>query len=144
MKRYSRLIILFGGAFGCIAINVWLIKTGHYRWPLVVLVVYLLGTPLLIRKLPPVATDSNQIRRHQLKGASSARRMGWIYVAGLVLGTLNLVSGGTHGIPWWGVVLLFAWSGFLIWSSFSIAKRLKKTAAASQPDTPSEPTGIRH
>ena len=135
MKRYSRLIVLFGGAFGCVAVNVWLIETGHYRWPLVVVVAYLLGTPLIIMKLPPVTTDPQQIRGHQLKGASSARRLGWIYVAGFVLGTLNLLSGGAQGIPWWVVVLLLGWSGFLICSSFSVAKRLKKAAAASQADT---------
>jgi hypothetical protein len=63
--------------------------------------------------------------------------MGWIYVAGLVLGTLNFLTGSAKGIPWWGIVLAFGWSGFLIWSCFSIARRFKK--AASQPDTPAAP-----
>ena len=138
MKRYSRLIVLFGGGFACVAINFWLITTGHYRWPLVVLVAYLVGVPLVIRKLPPVTKDPQQIRGHQFKASRAARRMGWIYVAGLVLGTVNFLSGGANGIPWWGVVLAFGWSGFLIWSSFWIARRLKK-AAAGQPGTPTAP-----
>jgi hypothetical protein len=138
MKRYSRFIVLFGGAVACVAINFWLITTGHYRWPLVVLVAYLVGVPLVIRKLPPVTKDPQQMRGHQFKASRAARRMGWIYVAGLVLGTLNFLSGGANGIPWWGVVLAFGWSGFLIWSCFWIARRLKK-AAAGQPDTPAAP-----
>jgi hypothetical protein len=109
MKRYSRLIVLFGGGFACVAINFWLITTGHYRWPLVVLVAYLVGVPLVIRKLPPVTKDPQQIRGHQFKASRAARRMGWIYVG-----------------------------GFLIWSSFWIARRLKK-AAAGQPGTPTAP-----
>jgi hypothetical protein len=77
MKRYSpALIVLFGGAFLCVAINYWLITTGHYRWPLVVLVAYLVGTPLIIRKLFFVTGDSNEIRRQ--KASISARRVGWI------------------------------------------------------------------
>ena len=32
MKRYSRLIVLFGGSF-CVAVNFWLIWTRHYRLP---------------------------------------------------------------------------------------------------------------
>jgi len=64
--------------------------------------------------------------------------MGWMYVAGLMLGTSNFLFGGTSGSPWWVVVLAFGWSGFLIWSSFWIARRLKK-AAAEQPDTPAAP-----
>jgi hypothetical protein len=138
MKRYSRLIVLFGGAFACVAINFWLIRTGQYRWPLVVFVVYLVGVSVVIRKLPPVTRDTEEIRGHQFKASRAARRMGWIYVAGLVLGTLNFLSGGANGIPWWGIVLAMGWSGFLIWSCFWIARRLKR-AAASQPDIPAAP-----
>jgi hypothetical protein len=110
MKRYSRLIVLFGGAFACVAINFWLIRTGQYRWPLVVFVVYLVGVSVVIRKLPPVTRDTEEIRGHQFKASRAARRMGWIYVAGLVLGTLNFLSGGANGIPWWGIVLAMGWS----------------------------------
>jgi hypothetical protein len=136
MKQYSRIIVLVGSALGCVAVNSWLIMTGHYRWPGVVLVVCLVGTPLVIRKLPPVTTDPNQIRMHQLRAVSSARRLGWIYVAGLILGTLNLFFGGTHGLPWWGVVLAFGWSGFLIWSCFWMARRFKQAVSASESDQP--------
>ena len=118
MKRYSRLMVLFGGAFACVAINVWLIETGHYRWPLIVLVAYFGGVALVMRRLPPLSTDPQQIRGYQFKGSRAVRRMGWIYIAGLVLGTLNVLSGGAQGIPWWGIVLALGWSGFLIWSCF--------------------------
>ena len=115
MKRYSRLIVLFGGGFACVAINFWLIMTGHYRWPLVVLVAYLVGAPWVIKKLPPVTRDPQQIRENQFKASRAARRMGWLYVVGLVLGTLNFLSGGANGIPWWGIGLAFGWSGLSDW-----------------------------
>lgn len=76
MKPYSRIIVvLFGGAFAVVAINSWLIMTGRYRWPLAVLVAYLVGAPLIIRKFPFVAKDSSE--KYQLKAAISARRLGW-------------------------------------------------------------------
>jgi hypothetical protein len=138
MKRYSRLIVLFGGAVACVAINFWLVTTGHYRWPLVVFVAYLVAVSVVIRRLPPVTRDPEDIRGHQFKASRAVRRMGWIYVAGLVFGTLNFLSGGANGTPWWGIVLAFGWSVFLIWICFWIARRLKK-AAASQPETPAAP-----
>lgn len=142
MKRHSRVIVFFGCVFGCVAINSWLIMTGHYRLPVVVLVACLVGTPLIIWKLPPLLTrDPQQIRGHQLKAASSARLLGWICVAGLVFGTLNFLSGGANEIPWWGTALMFAWSGFLIWSCFWLAKCLKKKSAAGQNDESAGPTG---
>ena len=51
IKQYSRIIVLFGEAFGCLIINFWLIETGHYRWPLVVFVAFLVGMPLIVRRL---------------------------------------------------------------------------------------------
>jgi hypothetical protein len=138
MKRHSLLIVLFGGAFACVAINFSLIMTGHYRWPMVVFLAYIVGVPLIIRKLPPISKDPQEIRGHQVKASRAARRMGWIYVAGLVLGTLHVVSGGAKGIPWWVIVLLSGWSGYLIWSCFWIARRFK-AGAARQPDTPAAP-----
>jgi hypothetical protein len=51
MKLYTRLIVLFGGAFGCVAINFWLITTRRYRWPLVVFVAYLVGMSVIIREI---------------------------------------------------------------------------------------------
>lgn len=139
MKRYSRYIVFFGSAFSCVLINFWLIITGHYPWALVVLVAFLVGTPLIVRKLPPITREPQQIRSHQLNSASSARRLGWIFFAGIVFGTLNLLSGGAKAIPWWGVTLICSWSGFLIWGCFSLAKRLKKVAAEGQPHKPAEP-----
>jgi hypothetical protein len=105
VKRYSRLIVLFGGSFACVAVNFWLIWTGHYRLPFFVLLACLIGIPLVIRKLPPVTTDPQAIRSNQVRAASSLRRMGWIYVAGLVLGTLNLLGGGLKDAPWWAALI---------------------------------------
>jgi hypothetical protein len=77
MKQYSRIfVVLFGVACAVVAINLWLITEGHYRWPLVVLVAYLVGAPLIIRKFHLVAKNTNE--RLQLKAAIPARRSGWI------------------------------------------------------------------
>ena len=130
MKQHSRIIVLLGSGFACVAINFWLITTGHYRWPLVVLIACLVGVPLVIRRLPPVTKDPEQIRTSQLKAVSSVRRLGWIYVAGLILGTLNLLSGDSHDLPWWGIVLALGWSGFLIWTCFWLARHFKGAATA--------------
>jgi hypothetical protein len=105
VKRYSRLIVLFGGSFACVAVNFWLIWTGHYRLPFFALLACLIGIPLVIRKLPPVTTDPQAIRSNQVQAASSLRRMGRIYVAGLVLGTLNLLGGGLKDAPWWAALI---------------------------------------
>lgn len=67
-----------------------------------------------------------EIRNNQLKAASAVRLLGWIYVAGLVFGTLNFLSGGAKALPWWGIVLSIGWSAFLIWGCFSLAKKFKK------------------
>jgi len=76
MNQYSRIIVvLFDGAFAVVAINFWLITTGHYRWPLAVLVAYLVGAPLIIRKFRLVMKDANE--GHQLKAVTSGRRWGW-------------------------------------------------------------------
>ena len=82
------------------------ISLPHYRWPLIVFVAYLVGVSVLMRKLPPVTRNSEEIRERQFK----ASRMGWIYVAGLVLGTLNFLSGGAKAFrggescwPWGGM-----------------------------------------
>jgi hypothetical protein len=137
LQRHSRVIIIFGMAFACVGINFWLLMTGHYRWPLFVLIACLVGVPLIIRKLPPSTLDSEQIRNKQARAASAARRLGWIYVWALILATLELFSGGWKELPWWAIPIGFGVSGFLIWSSFSSAKRLRKASTTAQSDTPS-------
>ena len=135
MERYSRLIVLFGGSFGCVAVNVWLIMTGHYRLPFFALVACLIGIPLVLRKLAPVTTDPVEVRSNQVRAASSLRRLGWIYVGGLVLGTLNILSGGLKEAPWWAALICIGWSAFLIWACFWAAKRYKN-ASAKNPSKP--------
>lgn len=130
MKRYSRLIVLFGGSIACVVLNMWLILTGHYRLPLFVLIACLIGIPLVIRKLPPVTTDPQVIESSQVRAASSLRRLGWIYLAGLILGTLNLLGGGLRDVPWWAGLIGLGWSAFLIWACFWMAKRYRDAATA--------------
>ena len=132
LKRYSRLIVLFAVCFACVAVNVWLIMMGHYRLPLLVFVLCLVGAPLILRKLPPVIKGRQEIRINQLRAASAARRLGWIYVAGLVLGSLNLISGGAKDMPFLAVVIAIGWSVFLIWGCFWMAKRFKQAAAKTE------------
>ena len=136
MKRYSRLIVLFGGSFGCVVVNMWLVLTGHYRLPFIVLLACLVGIPLVIRKLPPVTKDPQVIRSNQVRAASSLRRLGWIFVAGLIFGTLNLLGGGLREAPWWAALIGIGWSVFLIWACFWTAKRYRNPAAAQsqKPD----------
>src|SRR5215469_2899045 len=105
---------------------------GHYRLPLLVFVLCLVGAPLILRKLPPVIKGRQEIRINQLRAASAARRLGWIYVAGLVLGSLNLISGGAKDMPFLAVVIAIGWSVFLIWGCFWMAKRFKQAAAKTE------------
>jgi len=128
--------VLFGGSFACVAVNFWLIWTGHYRLPFFVLVACLVGVPLVVRKLPPVTTDPLEVRSNQVRAASSLRRLGWIYVAGLVLGTLNILNGGLKEAPWWAALIGIGWSAFLIWACFWAGKRYKNAAAAEQSPKP--------
>jgi protein-S-isoprenylcysteine O-methyltransferase Ste14 len=108
----------------------WLVLTGHYRLPLFVLFACLVGIPFVIRKLPPVTTDSQEIRSNQVRASSSLRRLGWIYVAGLIFGTFNLLGGGLKEAPWWVALIGIGWSAFLIWACFWAAKRYRNSAAA--------------
>jgi len=138
VNRYSRLIVLFGGSFLCVMVNMWLVLTGHYRLPFFVLLVCLVGIPLVIRKLPPVTTDPQAIRSNQVRAASSLHRLGWIYVAGLVIGTLNILSGGLKEAPWWAAVIGMGWSAFLIWACFWTAKRYKNATSEQSPKPETE------
>lgn len=102
-------------------------------WPLplafFVLLAHLARIPLVIRKLPPVTTDPQAIRSNQVRAASSLRRLGWIFVVGLVLGTVNLLGGGLEEAPWWATLIGIGWSAFLIWACFSTARRYRNAIA---------------
>jgi hypothetical protein len=100
--KYSRLIVLFPISFACVAINYRLVTTGHYRAPLFVFLACLIAVPLIFRRLPPVTTNPQEIRRNQSKATSAFRRMGFLYSLGLVLGLISWFSGGFKELPTWG------------------------------------------
>jgi hypothetical protein len=139
MTRYLRIIVLFSVSFACVAINFWLIRAGHYTAPLFVLLGCIFGTPFILRRLPPVTTTPQEIRGNQERAGSALRRMGFLYIGGFAMGVFLLVSGEFKDLPVWGRILLFCWSGFLIWVCFSRAKRLKKVAAGGNVVLPTEP-----
>jgi hypothetical protein len=121
--RYSRIVVLLSISVACVAINFWLITTGHYRAPLFVFLACILVAAMALPKLPPLSKDPQQTRTAQQKASKSLRRMGYLFIVGFVIGVLNLVSGEFKGLPTWGILLIFSWGGFLIWSCFWIAKR---------------------
>lgn len=127
---------MLGGSLACVLLNIWLVSTGHYRLPLFVFLAFIIGITLVIRKLPPVTTNPQEIRRNQVRAASSLRRLGWIYAGGLMIGTLNLLTGGFKDAPLWAVFIGFGWSAFLIWGCFWAAKRYKTTTAGEPPKRP--------
>jgi len=45
---------------------------------------------------------------------------------------LGLFSGDFKAVPIWGVVLMFAWGGFLIWCSFRGARWYEEKAGAAK------------
>lgn len=137
--RYSRLIVFFSICFACAAVNFWLIMTRHFTAPLFVFLGCVLITPFIIRRLPPITTNPQEIRRHQQRAASALRRQGFMYIGALVLFVIFLVSGEFKDLPVWGRALAFCWSGFLIWSSFSLARRYKKGATGSEAIPSAEP-----
>jgi hypothetical protein len=128
LMKYSRIIVVFSVGLICVAINFWLVTNGHYKAPLFVFLGCIFITWIVLRRLPPVTTNPQEVRSNQLKAVSSLRRLGFIYVLGFVFGLISLFSGEFKDLPIWGRVLLFCWSGFLIWGCFSLAGRLKKRA----------------
>ena len=134
--RYSRIIVLFSVSIACVAINFWLITTGHYRLPLFVFLGCVFLITFVLRRLPPVTLDTRQIRTIQLRAASSFRRLGFMFVGGFVLGLVNLFSGGFRDLPTWAIILVFCWGGFLIWACFWYSRQYKKSIAERE-DIPS-------
>lgn len=128
--RYSRLIVIFSISLTCVAVNFWLVTTGHYRLPLFVFLGCIFLIAYLLRRLPPITTDTEQIRTNELRAASSLRRLGFLFAGGLVLNAINMISGGFKGLPIWANVLLFCWAGFLTWACFWAARRYKNSSAA--------------
>jgi len=141
LLKYSRPMVLISMGFACVAINFWLITTGHYRLPLFVFLGCIFITPLILRKLPPITTDPKEIATYQLKASSSARRLAFMYSAGFAMALLSLISGGFKDTPVWATVFAFCWGGFLIWFFFRLSRQHKKSAerdANSPSETPKQ------
>jgi hypothetical protein len=123
---------MVGGSLACVLLNLWLVSTGHYRLPLFIFLAFIIGLPLVIRKLPPVTNNPQVIKSNRIRAASSLRRLGWTYVAGLIIGTLNLLTGGLKDAPLWAGFIAIGWIAFMIWVCFWAAKRYRTAAAESQ------------
>jgi hypothetical protein len=137
--RYSRLIVLLSISFTCVAVNFWLVTTGHYRLPLFIFLGCIFLIAYLLRRLPPITTETAQTRTNQLKAASSFRRLGFLFAGGLVLNVINMISGGFKELPTWANVLLFCWGGFLTCACFWAARHYKNGAAEDESFRSAEP-----
>ena len=138
LMRYSRLIVLLTISLTCVALNFWLVTTGHYRLALFVFLGCIFLIAYVLRRVPPIPTDTTQIRANQMRAASSFRRLGFLFAGGLVLNGINLTAGGFKNLPAWANILLFCWGGFLTWACFW-AKRYRKGAAESDALPSAEP-----
>jgi hypothetical protein len=137
--RYSRLIVLLSVSFTCVAVNFWLVTSGHYRLPLFVFLGCILLIAYLLPRLPPITTDTGQTRANQVRAASSLRLLGFLFAAGLVVNTINMITGGLKELPTWASVLLFCWGGLLTWACFWGARRYKSGAAEDETFRSAEP-----
>jgi hypothetical protein len=137
LMKHSRILFLLSAAFACVALNFWLITTRHYRLPLFICVATIILVAVILPKLPAPTKDPREINNNLLRASKSARRLGFIYIFGLAMAVLGLLSGEYKEFPTWGLVFMFAWSGFLIWISFRGAKWYKDKATGASPN-PSE------
>jgi hypothetical protein len=134
LTKHSRILFLLSTAFACVALNFWLIATRHYRLPLFVFIATIILVAIILPKLPPPTKDPEEINNKLLRASTSARRLGFLYIFGLAMAVLGLLSGEYKEFPIWVVGLMFAWSGFLIWASFRGAKWYKDKAAGARPN----------
>lgn len=132
--KHSRILILLFVSFACVGLNFWLVTTGHYRLPLLVFVAAVGLVVLAFRKLPPATNDPQEININLLKASASVRRLGFLYIFGFAMAIVGLFTGEFKELPLWGVALLFAWSGLLIWACFRGAKWYKEKAGSSGRD----------
>jgi len=135
LTKHSRILVLVSVSFACVALNYWLITTGHYRLPLLVFIGAIALIMLALRKLSPSTKDPKEIKNNLLKASSSARRPGVLHIIGFAVAIVSLLSGEFKDVPTWAVVLAFGWGGFLIWHLFRGAKWYKERADASTQDT---------
>jgi hypothetical protein len=132
LMKHSRILFLLSVAFACVSLNVWLITTRHYRLPLFVFVATIILVAIILPKLPPPTKDPKEINNNLLRASTSVRRLGFLYIFGFAMAVLGLLSGEYKEFPVWGIVLMFAWGGFLIWASFRGAKWYKDKATSAR------------
>jgi hypothetical protein len=135
LMGHSRLLVLLFVSLACVALNFWLISTGHYRLPLFVFVGAIALITLTFRNLPPSAKNSEQINGNLLKASSAFRRLGFIGAFGIAVYTLTASRDDFKGFPTWGIVLLYLWGGLVVWCCFWAARWYKRTANASPVNT---------
>jgi len=131
-KKHSRILVLIGWSFACVALAFWVITTRHYRLPLLVFIGSVVGLTLIFRKLPPPTWDPEEINNKLLKASTSVRRLGFLCIVGFAAAVFGLFSGEFKELPIWGVALMFAWGGFGIWACFRGAKWYKEKAGAAR------------
>ena len=129
--KHSRIVVLLSVSFACVALNLWLIATAHYRLPVFVFGGAVLVIAFAFRKLPATATIPEKVNSDLMRASGSARRLGFMFIIAIAISILGLSSGRFRNFPTWGVVLMFAWGGFLIWSAFRGAKWYKDRADAA-------------
>ena len=113
-KAYSRTLLLIGGGSAVVAVNYWLVTTGHYRLPLLVFAGFFVFTWLSFRKLPPSTTNRNETEKNLLKLSSRLRRLGLIGAAGFALFILTSSRTDFKGMSTLGIVGLYLWGAFVV------------------------------
>jgi hypothetical protein len=120
MRRVTLILLIdFVGA----SIMAALIFTQHYRLPALVFLALFAINFLILRKMRPSGAEAGYLqKRGQSKSASRLRRMGYIYLGGLVLGLCSFDY--KEARPWWPVLIGVTVSGFFIWYFFRSARKI--------------------
>jgi hypothetical protein len=138
-RNYSRIFVLICGSLAVVALNYWLVSTGHYRLPLFVFAAFVLTIALLLRKLPPAHTSADEAQRNLLRVSSGLRRLGIFGAVGLVVYILTSSRSDFSSIPAWGIVLMYIWGGFVVWCYLWGARWYKRKANELLVDTKKDP-----
>lgn len=100
---------------------------GYHRLPLLILAVLIASNILIFRYKRPTNVDVSLAKRQKQRSiVKTCRFLGYGYAAGLILW---LFDRGYEGLPLWLLPLLLGWSVFLIWLSFSFARRFEQMPA---------------
>ncbi len=128
LMKHSRILVLISVSFACVALNFRLVTTHHYRLSLFVFATAIIFLAIIISKMPPATKEPKEIDNDLLRASASVRRLGLLYILGFVVCMVSLFSGEFKELPIWGVILMFALGGFLIWACFRGAKWYKDKA----------------